>query len=259
VPTPCPKCGAPVTGRFCSDCGSQVGGTRCEACRTELIAEAKFCHRCGLPAGHPAPRSDGRVAGSQTAIPWAVAGIALLALIALVAGQQFRASSPSSQGGPANAQAAEAPSAGARPPDLSTMTLAEQRTRLYDRVMRYAENGLRDSISIFAPMAIAVYEQAPLDLDGRYDLGRIGEVSGDLALAAAQADTILQAEPNHLLGLALAARAARLRNDAAAERRFSQRFLDAEPAERTRRRDEYAAHSNDLARAADDARRSVGR
>ena len=69
------------------------------------------------------------------------------------------------------------------------------------------EEGKRDSVEFFAPMVMAAYRMlGPLDLDQHYDLGRIGEVTGGGTLARAEADTILRADPTHLLGLALAAR-----------------------------------------------------
>jgi hypothetical protein len=127
------------------------------------------------------------------------------------------------------------------------MTPAEQKLRLYDRVMALAEAGKTDSVALFAPMAIAAYEQlGPLDLDGRYDLGRLGEVSGDLDLAAAQADTILATSPEHLLGLMLASNVARTRGDSAAVKRFTDRFVAAAPGERRKRLAEYLTHSNEI-------------
>jgi hypothetical protein len=50
------------------------------------------------------------------------------------------------------------------------------------------EAGRQDAVRSFLPMARAAYEMiGPLNLDQRYDLGRLGEVGGDTALARAQA------------------------------------------------------------------------
>jgi hypothetical protein len=126
--------------------------------------------------------------------------------------------------------------------------------------MGYSERGQRDSVLMFSPMAIASFEMlGRLDPDGRYDLGRIGEVSGDASLARAQADTILQQNPDHLLGLILAARVARMENRPADERRFHQRLVAVEAAERAKKLDEYIAHENDIVVALDEARRTVRR
>jgi hypothetical protein len=115
-------------------------------------------------------------------------------------------------------------------------------------------------VQFFAPMAIAAYEMlGNLDLDGHYDLGRIGEISGDTSLATAEADTILQQNPNHLLGLILAAHAARLGSRTADERRFFQRLVAAEPTERKKQLAEYITHERDIISGLDEARRTIRR
>jgi hypothetical protein len=204
----------------------------------------------------------------NTVLPWTIAGIASLAFLAFVVGQRFSskpAASPSDSGAPeapfaggAGGGPAGSPLAGAQAPDISNMSSEEKRTRLYDRVMRYVQDGQRDSVALWAPMAIMAYRSlGPLDLDGQYDLGRLGEVSGDADLAASQADTVLKQEPHHLLGLALAAHAAGLRKDAAAERDYFKRFLAAEATEMPKNRPEYQVHAYDITQAEADARRIV--
>ena len=59
----------------------------CAACGAQLTPGARFCHRCGTPAGSPAPRAR----GAASVVPWAVAALALVSLIALVVGQRFGA------------------------------------------------------------------------------------------------------------------------------------------------------------------------
>jgi hypothetical protein len=98
-----------------------------------------------------------------------------------------------------------------------------------------------------------------LDLDGHYDVGRIGEISGDPNLAVAEADTILSRAPNHLLGLSLAAHAARLQNRAADERKYFQRLLAAEPIEGKKQLPEYLTHRHDIEAALNEARATVRR
>lgn len=240
----CPACGTPATGKFCSNCAAPLAGATCASCSAALTPGAKFCHRCGTPAGAEAPKSTG-----SSALPWSVAGIALLALIALVAAQRFSGSR--SDGGESTASdGGAAPVAGertGRAPDISNLTPAEAAVSLYNRVMGQHERGRADSVRLFAPMAIAAYQQlAPLDLDQRYDVGRIAAISGDEALARAEADTILMKHPNHLLGLILAANAARLRKDAAGERAYRDKFVAAVPAERAKQLPEYITHENDI-------------
>ncbi len=197
-----------------------------------------------------------RSPGVGNALPWAVAAIALVALIALVAGQRFGAR-PSGTAdvldganaqGPTPITAPEAAAGGMpRAPDISQLTPAQRAERLYDRIMTEAEAGKTDNVRTFLPMAIAAYEMiAPLNLDQRYDLGRIGEVGGDTTLARAQADTILRERPTHLLGLILGAKAARMVGNEPHARQFDVRLLSLEPRERSAGLPEYLLHKNDI-------------
>jgi hypothetical protein len=113
--------------------------------------------------------------------------------------------------------------------------------------MREAEAGKTENVRAFLPMAVAAYEMiAPLTLDQRYDLGRIGEVGGDTTLARAQADTILRERPTHLLGLVLGAKAARMVGNEPHARQFDTRLLSVEPRERSAGLPEYLLHKNDI-------------
>ena len=256
----CPACGAPASGRFCSSCGTALAGATCATCSAPLTPGAHFCHRCGTPAGAP---STAPSRGFASALPWAVAALALVSLTALVVGQRFGArgnlGSPTAdvldganmQGatpiGPPAADAAGAPAAAPRAPDISQLSPEQRAERLYDRIMTEHEAGREDAVRSFLPMARAAYEMiGPLNLDQRYDLGRLGEVGGDTTLARAQADTILAARPTHLLGLILAARVARMEKSDARARALDARLLAAEPAERSAALPEYLLHRNDI-------------
>jgi hypothetical protein len=257
----CPACGAPASGRFCSSCGTALAGATCATCSASLTPGARFCHRCGTPAGAP---STAPSRGFASALPWAVAALALVSLTALVVGQRFGArgnpGAPTAdvldganmQGatpiGPSAGDAAGAPTGPApRAPDISQLSPEQRAERLYDRIMTEHEAGREDAVRSFLPMARAAYEMiGPLNLDQRYDLGRLGEVGGDTALARAQADTILKARPTHLLGLILAARVARMEGSAGRARALDARLLAAEPAERSAALPEYLLHRNDI-------------
>jgi len=127
------------------------------------------------------------------------------------------------------------------------MSPAERADRLYDRVMRLHSEGKDDSVKFFSPMVLQAYQMlGPLDADQHYDLGRIGEVLGMADLARAEADTILKAQPTHLLGLTLAARAAMLDKQPAKAQAFYKRLLAAEPAERRKALPEYDRHRDDI-------------
>jgi hypothetical protein len=202
-------------------------------------------------------------------MPWAVAAISLLALVALLAGQHFARSRPAAdQTVAANDPAAGAPSAGdvppsdrspSRAPDISNLTPEEQAERLFNRVMTLFEQNDTARVQFLAPMAVEAFQRLPtLSLDQRYHLGRIGAVTGVSPLATAQADTILRQRPTHLLGLILAAQAARMHGDEAAARRYDKRLLAALPAETKTPLPEYEQHTNDITRAVEAARARGG-
>jgi hypothetical protein len=267
--TPCPRCQAPASGKFCASCGAPLEGARCAGCASFLTPGARFCHRCGLAAGaDPIGAATTRpAAGGRTGVdpvPWAVAAIALLAIVALVAGQNFRGARGSSLDAPSNAlpvpglddRGASGPMGGAggdpnrARTDIANMSPEERALRLYNRVMTLSEQGKRDSVVFFAPMAVTAFQMLDsLTFDQRYDMGRIGEISGIPDLAKAQADTILQRAPTHLLGLILAANAAGMRGEAAAQRQFQQRFTAARVSELAKGLPEYTAHQADIAAA----------
>ena len=187
-------------------------------------------------------------------LPWVVAAIALLAFIALVAGQKFGANRPVAQ----EQAVAEIPQG--RAPDISNMSPAERASRLHDRIMQWKSNGRQDSVMAFAPMGIAAYEMLPsLDEDARYDIGMIGWAADNADIARAQSDTILKQNPKHLLGLILGARAAKMQNRGADERSYYQRLVAAEPTERAVARNEYILHEGDITAALDEARRITRR
>lgn len=249
----CPGCQAQVSGKFCSNCGASLAGAICAGCGAPLTPGAKFCHRCGTPAGADVAVQQ---RGAHAAIPWGVAAIAMVALIALIAGQRFnRPAASASQPGAADMGGA-APFAGATgngaAPDISNLTPADAADRLYDRVMSAHERGISDTVQLFAPMALTAYQMiGPLNLDQHYDVGRIAAVSGDEGLARAEADTILAQHPNHLLGLILAGNAARMRKDTAAERTYHDKLVAVAPTERATQLPEYTTHANDITFALD--------
>lgn len=123
-------------------------------------------------------------------------------------------------------------------------------------MMRLSSEGKADSVQFFAPMALSVYQSlGTLDADLRYDYGRVAEIAGEPAIATAQADSILAADSNHLLGLVLGVRAAQMRGDSTAITTFQRRLITAEPAESAKRLTEYERHQSDILEALAEARR----
>ncbi len=225
--------------RFCTSCGASTRES------------AKFCHRCGAPSdGSARPAATAGATGTGQVLPWAVAGIALLCLLAFVVGQTF-GRGPAPAGAPPIG--APAPAEG-RAPDISQMGPEERADRLFQRVMTYVAEGKSDSVAFFAPMAIqSQLALAPLDAHRRYDLGLLGMVSGDGAMAGAQADTILAANPDHLLGLILAMRSAGMRADAAGRARIAAKLMAVVDVERAKRLPEYVDHDPDITAALKEA------
>jgi hypothetical protein len=142
---------------------------------------------------------------------------------------------------------AGAPATGASAIDISSMSPRERASRLFDRIMRLHSQGKTDSVQFFSSMALGVYETlGPLDADLRYDFGRIAEVSGNLTIAGAQADTILQQSPTHLLGLILGAAVAAATGDTPRSNELERRLLAAESAELAKNLEEYVLHRADI-------------
>ncbi|HEY0928592.1 MAG TPA: zinc-ribbon domain-containing protein [Gemmatimonas sp.] len=246
-------------------------GGFCAACGAALSAGAKFCHRCGTPAGEGAgptrpgnAASGGAAPGSAASVlPWGVAFVALLALVAMFAGRNFGAAKGSGIDGSSNSlptQAVDGPAmggAGAGPaPNIGDLSPSERANRLYQRMMTYVQDGKVDSVAFFAPMAMASHEmlESPT-ADERYHHGRIAEVTGNAAVTRAQADTILKASPDDLLGLLLAARGARMDNDTKAAAGFDKRLLDALQVQLASERPDYQMHRGEIDRAVEEARR----
>jgi uncharacterized protein HemY len=71
-------------------------------------------------------------------------------------------------------------------------------------------------------------------------------MAGDLPLAKAQADTILRENPDHLLGLILAARVAQAKNDVAGSNAYLAHVVRSEKTELAKSLDEYTRHKNDI-------------
>jgi hypothetical protein len=176
-------------------------------------------------------------------LPWIIGGTATAALLTLIIAQRLNV------GATPQTSTASVPDAApaTRAPDISQMTPRERASRLFDRIMRLDEEGKRDSVQLFAAMAIPTFQSLqPLDSHLRYDLGRVAVVAGELDLAQAEADTILMAKPLHLLGLILAAQVAERRGDSASARRFRTRLLAAEAGERAKGLEEYQLHDADI-------------
>jgi len=254
-PTACPACGAAASGKFCSNCGTPVGPRACNQCGAQLSAQARFCHRCGRPvtavSGGAVAPGHGMAPASRA--PWYVAaGIIAVAIggIFYKVNREPGAAAPPPAPDMANAgQQSAAPFAapGAAPggpaPDISRMTPRERFDRLFNRIMSAAERGDSATVVNFTPMALGAYRQLDsIDADARYHAAVLNTQVGNLAAAEALADTILQKDPNHLLGFVIHGTVAQLKGDRAAQDRAYRDFLAHYDAEIQQRKAEYLDH-----------------
>lgn len=211
----------------------------CHACGAQLSSTARFCHKCGATVATVG------ATGWRAGLPWALAGAALGALVAVIAMRS--ASAPAPTRGDELSGPVAIRGGGARPPDISQMSPEERATRLFNRVMTLAEAGKQDSVQFFLPMALASYSQLPaLDADAHYHVGLLHLAGGDVSAALAQADTIQRAIPNHLFIYVLRAHAYQAQGNTAQEQRAYADFLRHEQAELAVKRPEYDDHRDAL-------------
>src|SRR5437899_6060813 len=212
----------------------------CHGCGAQLAGTARFCHKCGAQVGGASPQATGWRGG----LPWGVAGVAVGALLTVLA---LRLGAGSREQGAGRQADTPAPSSLLPAPDISQMSPEERATRLYNRVMSLHSQGKADSAEFFLPMALQAYAMLPaLDVDARYHIGVLDLTSGDAAGALAQADTIRRVAPTHLFGFMLRARGLELTHDTPGALRAYRAFLQHEAAERARQRPEYGEHAQNL-------------
>src|SRR5882762_9636793 len=181
----------------------------CHACGTQLASTARFCHKCG------AHQRGAQASGWRAGLPWALAGVAVGALITVVGLRLAGGTSP--------------PLPSPRPgmaPDISQMSPEERATRLYNRVMSMHAAGKADSADLFLPMALQAYAMLPaLDIDAHYHMGVLRLTGGDAAGAIAEGDSIGRMAPTHLFGFILRAQALELQHSAGKAQREYRDFL----------------------------------
>ena len=245
----CPSCGTESSGNFCQSCGAslRVLNTNCAACGEKLQRGARFCTRCGAPAG-AAPARGARAHGTPSNLPWYIGGGVLMVLAIILAVPMLRDAAPEAAGPPVQGApfAGTAPGAGSGTPPPLTGTTREQADQLYNRIMSAWSQNDSAGARRFTPMAIDAYRMSqPLDDDGLYHLAMVHNVAGDHATALTTAEQILAKNANHLLALAAAIEAT-MPTDQAAARAFARRFVAAWETEKDRPLQEYLDHERVL-------------
>jgi len=142
---------------------------------------------------------------------------------------------------------AESPGTAGTPPDLSTMTPAERFDRLYQRIITAAQTGDQATVTRFMPMATAAFGMLDTaTVDARYHMAMLELHVGDLAAAAAQADSIARADSGHLFSYVIRAAVGRWKQDVKARDAAYREFLRRYDAEVAKRRPEYLEHQSML-------------
>jgi tetratricopeptide (TPR) repeat protein len=252
----CPSCARPAAGRFCSECGTAlVQPSECRACSASLTDGARFCNECGAPVGAVATNTaDPGAATTRTWLPWAVSAIAVVAL----AGVLLTRAGPNEAGTAAFEPPAMPTPTGAAAVDLSSMSPLQAADRLFERVMRSLSAGDSAGAIEFTPMAIQAYGRLDeLDADAHYHLGALHLLLGETGVAREHANAILEADPDHLFGLFIAAQAARDEGAASEASVFYRRFLDSYPSQIARDLPEYQAHAPGFAEMRSEAQEYV--
>lgn len=236
----CPSCGKESGGKFCRHCGATLEARSCGRCGQALAPNARFCASCGSPTA-AAPAGP---AGNP--ILWFAAGGLTVALVGAAVLALSKGSTP-----PAAAAAAAAPfAAGGDDPsavDLASMTPRERFDRLFNRIMRSAEQGDANTVTSFAPMALQAYGMLDtVDADARYHAALIMLHTSDVDGARALADTILKQQPGHLFGYVIKGTIARFQSDQAGLKKSYADFLAHYDAESKKARPEYSEHPRAL-------------
>lgn len=269
----CPSCGAEASGNFCSSCGGSLKLEKCPSCGAGVAPGSRFCTSCGkrLPGskstrphggkegaqggaskGEARPARGGRAASSDAGpgnnLAWWVAG-GLLVVLILALGYPIlsRDSGTNGVGGSGVPAGMDATGGASGLVDLSTMTLEEQGTRLFNRVMTSSSAGDTADVAFFLPKALVIYEELnPSDPDGLYHYALLYLVGQDYAAALQKVREGLAEVPDYLLLLAAGAEASIGLGDSGAAREYYSHFLNVYDQEMALMRPGYDHHQRIL-------------
>lgn len=255
----CSECGTESDGNFCPSCGARLAASEgyfCPSCGAETDEGAYFCTECGEPLREKPSKPV------SAYLPWVLSGLALVVFAVAVTlfvqdqattrqgdapmtggvitggGGSAGENTPAMGGGASGDQAM--PSA----QELSQMSPREAADRLFNRAMQAREAG-GERAPFFAQMGVQAYQRVPpseVSADVRFHVGLLQLVRDDPVAARAEADTILDGEPGHLLGLYLAAEAAEAAGDPGEATELRTRLREGVAATDLSSRPEYDAH-----------------
>lgn len=215
------------------------GSGFCSSCGTAFAPGARFCHGCGRALG--ATPAKGIAVGSADRVPWLIAGGALAGMIVLLLLLVARSAETPAAGAAGPAPASGEP--GIAVPDISQLSPKERFDRLYNRVMQAAQSGDQATMTRFMPMALGAYEMLDsADADARYHAALLRVHNGDVQGSRALGDSILAAQPGHLLGYVVLGTTARWAKDDAGRAKAYRGFLAHYDEEMKANRPEYTEH-----------------
>ena len=111
--------------------------------------------------------------------------------------------------------------------DLTTMSLEQQGTLLFNRVMTSSTNGDVADVEFFLPKALVIYEQInPTDPDGLYHYALLHMVGNDFESALTSVGEGLAQVPDYVLLLGVGGEAALGLGDTAAARDYYEHLLE---------------------------------
>jgi tetratricopeptide (TPR) repeat protein len=254
----CPSCGAEASGKFCASCGNPLAAKKCPSCGAAVPPGSRFCTGCGntLSGGGRAKSQSAKPSapGGNANLAWWVAG-ALLVVVLFALGYPVLTRSNSQGGGGAVPPGMGGATGGSGLVDLTTMSLEEQGTVLFNRVMGSSSAGDTADVEFFLPKALTIYEQLnPSDPDGLYHYALLHQVGGDFEAALSKALEGLAQIPDYLLLLAVAAEASVGLGDEAGAREWYSHFLDVYDAEMGLLRPGYEHHQTIFSVYRDEAR-----
>lgn len=283
----CPSCGVEASGKFCFSCGTPLKSAHCPSCGAPVAPGSKFCTSCGkaLSGGAlgtgaastrgrggprpgaaarqprtPQPGQGGKVGRGAGNLAWWIAGGLMVVLIIVLGHPILSRGSGSGVLGPGEvAPGTGGAGSGSGLVDLSTMTLEEQGTRLFNRVMTSNSAGDTADVAFFLPKALVIYEELnPTDPDGLYHYALLYLVGEDYADALAKSQEGLAAEPDYLLLLAAAAEASIGLGDSGAARDYYTHLLEVYDSEMALMRPGYDHHQRILPTYREEAQAFVG-
>ena len=249
----CPSCGAEASGKFCSSCGGPLKVEKCSSCGASMPHGGKFCTNCGKASGKAggggsrgrrgsAPVQKDAVPTGNSNMAWWVAG-ALLVVTLIALGYPVLTRGSGAGAGGAGVPPGMGGGSGGSALDLTTMSLEDQATRLFNRVMASSANGDVADVEFFQPKGIVIYEQIdPQDPDGLYHYALLHLVGGEFEEALAKAEQGLADVPDYLLLLGAAAEAAIGMGDTEGARAFYTHLLEVYDTELGITRDGYEHH-----------------